>query len=805
MGNPPAHPRLDGHGVLGFDDGEHFARVVESELLHGRAMVQAEAALAMHSSLRVHIQAPGTGQRLDLGARVVFAQAEIFGLEFTDLDAPRKELLRSMVATAQAAESSPPDHTAPDADAEPPAAKPTKVTPSTESAPSALAAFEWKADQLRVSDPGFLLALYLQALKGPPLDLGAPQPTGPRSLELHLGDQRGLVEAIILEGGRVDIPDPSPFVPLLEKQTAALARLLAPVGLIDGTTDIEAGGLAAELLPTPKSKPSPGDGPPRMPKLDGESVVFERMRDMEHERDVNVRNGGLFVESAPLPLRRRLSLRFRIGGRDLGFALEADVVFADAGRVGFSFTQPAEALRQFQRAEVPASKPRSSSQITTTDVSRVSGSRDLPAFNGDLSAPLPLAKLLELSKHSIRSTERLGRASSLLLFEFLAREKQTGVLEIHRAEGTSCQIYFYQGDVAFVEVKPFEESVSLGRILIAQKKVNETGLREALERARGSHRLLGRMLILLGIIKRGELVAALREQCRAKIDATFGWSAGRYAWGPWRDPPGEADLVVTRSLGVLARHVRVLLEHTSGRDLELLFGSGMAGVMVVQDLDRLATTLQLQPKELRFLELQLDGKRSVHDAVTGSPIGRLGALRLLATCLALGLARFTDDSQSMDLEDSAGPASGSKEADLEAQLQEELTRLEGSNHFDVLGVHWSSHQRSYREAWERRRSAYDRKNYAEAPEKLEALAAKIRACIDAAYEAIKSEGPRSAYRRRLFDSTERQYAADMLVKQGEIALMRGDRVRALESFETALELHPSQKVKALLTQARENR
>jgi len=812
MGNPSPHPVLDGHDVLGFDDGHHFAQVVEDQLVHGRAMVRTATKRALNDRLRVHIHAPGTGQRLDLGARVVFAQDEILGLEFTDLDAPRKDLLRSMVAIAS--QPRPSAHTepiecseagphSPHSEEDAPA-ETDEAAASAPATPSSPPSYTWREGVLHIGDPGFLLALYLQSLKGPPLDLAAPHAPGPHSVELHLADQSALVSVQILEGGKVDVPDPSPLVPLLEKHASALARLLGPIGLVDGTTDLEASQVGAELQPTPRRPSSANDGPPLMPSLEGHTVVFRSLRDLEHERETNVRNGGLFVESEPLPLRQRLQLGFRIGSQDTGFQLEADVVFADAGRVGFSFTQPARALRCFQDP-VSSAQPRSPSQITTTDISKVSGSRDLPAFAGEIAPPLGLAKLLDLGAHALDDPGALGRAPTLLLFEYMAREKQTGVLELHSESGASCTLFMYQGDVAFVEAKPFDESVSLGRILIAQKKVNEGGLREALERARGSHRLLGRMLILLGIIKRGELVAALREQCRAKVDATFEWTAGRFAWGPWRDPPGEADLVVTRSLGILARHIRIQLERTSARDLEAMFGSGIAGVMVVQDLDRLSTTLQLQPKEMRFLELQLDGKRSVHDAVTGSPIGRLGGLRLLATCLALGLARFIDGSQSMDLEEDPTSNQGSQDAEVREELKEELARLRSSNHFEALGVHWSSHQRNYREAWERKRKAYDSARFEKAGPEVQKLAKDIQRHVDNAYDAIKDAGLRSAYRRKLFDSTERQYAADMLVKQGELALMRGDRVKAIEALETALELHPSQKVKALLANAREAR
>ena len=57
----------------------------------------------------------------------------------------------------------------------------------------------------------------------------------------------------------------------------------------------------------------------------------------------------------------------------------------------------------------------------------------------------------------------------------------------------------------------------------------------------------------------------------------------------------------------------------------------------------------------------------------------------------------------------------------------------------------------------------------------------------------------------MFDKTAREYAADMLVKQGEVALMRSDRVEAIELLETAVELNPSKRNQSLLQTAREGR
>ena len=45
----------------------------------------------------------------------------------------------------------------------------------------------------------------------------------------------------------------------------------------------------------------------------------------------------------------------------------------------------------------------------------------------------------------------------------------------------------------------------------------------------------------------------------------------------------------------------------------------------------------------------------------------------------------------------------------------------------------------------------------------------------------------------------------MLIKQAEVLSMRGDRIGAIEAFETAVELAPTARNRTMLAQAREGR
>jgi tetratricopeptide (TPR) repeat protein len=318
------------------------------------------------------------------------------------------------------------------------------------------------------------------------------------------------------------------------------------------------------------------------------------------------------------------------------------------------------------------------------------------------------------------------------------------------------------------------------------------------------------MLVLLGALKRKDLSSALREQTRAKMESAFGWRSGHYEWGPWIDPPGEADLVVTGGISVLEHHLRTLLDALPYGELETLLEPSLGKVVTPTDMDVLSTSLRLSPRELRFIELQLDGTRSIHDAVTGSPLGRLGSLRLVAVGLALGVLQL-EGTAGVDVtpapSDDLRTRRKTAADELRSRLERRLREVKAASHFDVLGVHWSSHHREYRKAWETARKEFDLQSppLSEAPDEVKKLARDILREIDLAKETLEQKDKRIAYRKDLFDKTERQYAAEMLLKQGEVALLRGDRAAALESLETAAELYPTAKVLELLNTARDRR
>ncbi|MEE2902995.1 MAG: DUF4388 domain-containing protein [Myxococcota bacterium] len=567
---------------------------------------------------------------------------------------------------------------------------------------------------------------------------------------------------------------------------------------------LEAGNRAAPRRskpPAPKSiKTKPEEA--KIPVLSGNEVQFSSKDSLIKEFEGNIRNGGLAVQSSPLQNHVKKTLKVRVENNILPQNIVATVVFCGGGTVGFNIENLPDVVSFFERYLKSGAPESPSSPSATTSPSTKS------LFSGRISRPFGLIQLLNLSAERLENESELGRCNTLQLLEACARLKMSGRLALSRRDEKK-SIYFQDGNIMFVSAEPKdEERQLLGRILLHHKKVTEPNLREALDKAATQSKPVGQVLISLGYINQQTCAAALREQMRLKIESAFEWTTGTHKMAPWKNPNIEAELVATRGLSIVTRRIRQRLELITSNELEAMFSPSISRKLNLGDnIDKKVQGLGLQSKEISFITTQIKNGSSLREAITGSPLGRLGSLRLTGLALAMGLVSFSDGR---------GPSLGRKppprkpthvrtQDALKKSLEEHLSIMNEQNHFEVLGVHWSASHRSFIKAKEQSkgRFALDKGSMTGADSETKNLVRKIHSVIDDAFTTLSNAESRIQYRKKLFDATERQYAAEMLIKQGEVFVMRGDTVSGIEAFETAYELSPSNKIRSLIEAARD--
>jgi hypothetical protein len=576
------------------------------------------------------------------------------------------------------------------------------------------------------------------------------------------------------------------------------ATVATPMVMVEEQTAQAAGTKTKE--DEPAVSPPPPEEAFKPPRLENNAVHFDNVETLKHEFENNLRNGGLAVQSEPIPIREHRTLKIVVGTAVLPIELEADVVFANNKTVGFHISNLSELINKIE--SYLSGSPGTDTSTTP------SNSKTETHFSGRIIRPFGLIQLVDIGAERTDNHAELARCNVLLIVDYLARHEQTGVLALNRKEDQKV-VYFQDGNLVFVECEPDDdERCRLGKILLHHKKISEPALREALDGSEKEDRPVGQTLVSLGHIKPQTLAAALREQMRMKLESAFDWTSGTYQFSSWKAPNVNAELVVTRGMSILTRRIRYRLEHITTNEMEALYSpSATRKIQSAKNLKKIAQGMGLQQKELRFLTTRLGNVRSLRESITGSPLGRLGSLRVIALSMAMDLITF-EDGKGAAMGRKAKPRKPTYLRDQDAlkkSLKEHLELMSEQNHFEVLGIHWSASHRSFTDANKKikMRFNFEQGPIGEADRSVKEIARQIHLRIDDAFKILNDRQNRMQYRKKLFDATERQYAAEMLIKQGEVLVMRGDHITGLEAFETAYELAPSNKIKALLEAARE--
>lgn len=567
--------------------------------------------------------------------------------------------------------------------------------------------------------------------------------------------------------------------------------------------------------PTPESKPEASDPLSEMPRREGQLLCFNRCSDLARELEHNLVNGGLFVLSEPQPLRSRHRFGIQLEGFTLpDLEIDAEVVYSHNGRVGYSVNKAVPLIEQLrghianltqdagplqENAPVELGRPQ---VLNTGDVepSHDPMTADLDYIEGEVEGLFESNQILLLPAMRVQDRSRLNHVPALLLFDFIAQSAWRGILTVTQAEH-EIRIWFHEGKVAFLRKTPFEERFALGRLLVSRRRLSEHQLQSLLQKAKDSGRSLGRTLVMGGHLSTGDLVRVIREQTHLLLDFLFSMPNGHFSWEPWTDPPGRADLVLVSGTSVITHYLQAQLDAMTLSQIEKLAAGALAREARLNPDDAKVASLRLAPKELRYVQNAFSKPQRISSTIATSGLGRLTTLKLLVIGIAQDLLLFDDSLESEAAREQSTRTSVVK------LLSQQLQEMNQQNHFDVLGVHWTAHPRHYESAYQQAIQAFQSANDSfrlESPD-VKRLLIDIKKRIDDAYTLLTQEDRRNAYRNQLFDNTERQYAADMLVKQAEVSLMRDNRTTALEKLEVAVELDPSDRNRNLLRTARQGR
>jgi hypothetical protein len=256
---------------------------------------------------------------------------------------------------------------------------------------------------------------------------------------------------------------------------------------------------------------------------------------------------------------------------------------------------------------------------------------------------------------------------------------------------------------------------------------------------------------------------------------------------------GRAPQLTTvgRTLHLIGEVVRGLCARCEVDDLQAAFPD-RAG-KCPRAVAHIVESLGMPPQHQRFVKADVDGQFFLEEAARAA----VGARTVWEALYLLELYQGLEwEAPSPDKKPRTGAHSRSGLHALKGLVpDEEGVAFDGKDHFQVLGLHWSSPPSEVGPAVSRLRSDYGpggKKRPTNA-----AAADKLSKRIEEAYRVLSNDEQRRRYRRDHYNLVW-PHQAQLLVQKAKIALYRKDYDEAREILETAEDISPSPEAKALL-------
>ncbi len=248
------------------------------------------------------------------------------------------------------------------------------------------------------------------------------------------------------------------------------------------------------------------------------------------------------------------------------------------------------------------------------------------------------------------------------LLRRLWREHFTGALDVHSPDGLAVRIYLQQGYPA--AARSSDRGTTFGEVLTSMGLADHEHVDAVFEGERAGAQTLGEALVQSGVIDRGGVERALREQVLLRV-----LGAGAATGGTWR-------LIAANTLGFAGFDIHpIAIEWRLGGVSETLPGTGFRSARATAPTVGAELWEHLDPKHtLTRLRAMLSAGTQMGELLAEGP----DAERLLGLMFVYGLLRLTVDA--------TGSVDDDPRQDALAAIVAEHRLLADASHYAVLGL-----------------------------------------------------------------------------------------------------------------------
>ncbi|MBI1949497.1 MAG: hypothetical protein HYS27_27670 [Deltaproteobacteria bacterium] len=249
---------------------------------------------------------------------------------------------------------------------------------------------------------------------------------------------------------------------------------------------------------------------------------------------------------------------------------------------------------------------------------------------------------------------------------------------------------------------------------------------------------------------------------------------------------------IGRTLHLIAESVRGLIATVETEDLARAF-PGRTGLCLRARND-IVQSLGLPAQHQRFIKSDLGGDQLLDEAARAA----VGARTVWETLYLLELyGGLSWDEPDPNKAKTAAARTGTFRftAPETTASDDAWAPFDGKDHFNVLGLHWSSSPTEVPEAYQKLRAEYSTGGV-KRPANV-ATAERILKRLEEAYKVLNEKPTRQAYRREKYN-LQWAHQAQLLVQKAKLSLYRKDFADAKNILLAAEDMAPSDEARALL-------
>ena len=384
--------------------------------------------------------------------------------------------------------------------------------------------------------------------------------------------------------------------------------------------------------------------------------------------------------------------------------------------------------------------------------------------------------------------ESLANDRIIDIFMQLSEHGFTGValLQEEGEDAASHQLFFDSGFLVDILQRPRSARRELASMLLAAKRVDEEAIAIAAAHADEQRITMARSLLDLNLLApdqlrhaiAGRLTYLLRELCGMKEGEVSIYEEGSLSAGFLPAPPLRVHVAVERTIfKILFDKLRQLNQQQ--RELASRGELDAYPEALTTERERLDRTLSNEDHSKLFGRV-INGRRRLREVFTESPLANAETFGVVFALHRMGLLQF-DRSLHHTV--------------VRERFRENVTvkylSVHKASYFEVLNVHWSSHDDAIEKAYRELIAQFDPESVPEGMEaEVRQRVVEIRDRVESAYQVLARREHRHAYRMRIMPEYKLAHAIPLFLKQSELAEKREQWNDAADSLRRVLEIDP---------------